>query len=81
MPQGNDTLAVTLAITLALGAVLVAVLVALVPPRTEASAADPRANCAEWTDGCVLCIRTPQGASCSTPGIACTRSALRCLRR
>ncbi len=37
-------------------------------------------SCAEWTDGCIVCARTPQGLACSTPGIACTRSAPRCLK-
>lgn len=36
--------------------------------------------CSEWTDGCIVCARTPQGLACSTPGIACTRSAPRCLK-
>ena len=40
---------------------------------------DPK--CEEWTDGCIVCQRTPQGPACSTPGIACTRKAQQCLRR
>ena len=38
-------------------------------------------GCAEWTDGCIVCQRTPQGPACSTPGIAWTRKAPECLRR
>jgi hypothetical protein len=38
-------------------------------------------NCSEWTDGCVICVRRPEGLACSTPGIACTRGKLQCLKR
>ncbi|MFD0464343.1 hypothetical protein ACFQY9_23455 [Microvirga aerilata] len=40
----------------------------------------PGPSCAEWTNGCVVCRRTPEGLACSTPGIACTPGAPRCLR-
>ena len=49
---------------------------AAVPLRAED---DPR--CQEWTDGCVVCQRTPQGPACSTPGIACVRGPQECVRR
>lgn len=49
-------------------------------PSTQ-SLSDREPTCAEWTDGCVVCQRTDQGPSCSTPGIACVRGELRCLRR
>ncbi|MDI4640446.1 hypothetical protein K9U39_05695 [Rhodoblastus acidophilus] len=28
-------------------------------------------DCAEWTDGCVICVRGADAPHCSTPGIAC----------
>lgn len=46
-------------------------------PRTAAD--DP--GCLEWSDGCQVCQRWPDGPSCSLPGIACEPGALRCLRR
>ena len=38
------------------------------------------ASCQEWTDGCTVCRRGPDGPICSTPGIACVRTARVCLR-
>jgi hypothetical protein len=78
-----------LLITAAAAAIVIATiaLAALIPalPRNEgpstAAYGDSDRSCAEWSDGCVVCIRTDQGPSCSTPGIACTRSALRCTAR
>ncbi len=32
---------------------------------------DDKATCAEWSDGCVVCVRTITTSSCSLPGIAC----------
>jgi hypothetical protein len=82
MIERNDTLAVTLAVTTALAAVVLAVIVALVPPRpTRASALEGPAGCREWTDGCVTCARQASGPACSTPGIACTRGPVTCMRR
>ncbi len=37
--------------------------------------------CAEWTDGCIVCLRTDHGPSCSTAGAACVRKGVQCLRR
>ncbi len=48
------------------------------PQAAQGVAAEPA--CAEWTDGCVVCSRTPQGLACSTPGIACTRGQPQCLK-
>ncbi len=49
------------------------------PPVTAmAPAADP--SCAEWTDGCRVCQRLPDGPACSLPGIACTLGQQECLR-
>ena len=37
------------------------------------------ADCVEWTDGCIVCRKSPEGAiACSTPGIACVPEAPRC---
>ena len=56
--------------------------VATAPPMAGPSvAAAGPADCAEWTNGCVVCRQTAQGSACSTPGIACTRGAISCLRR
>jgi hypothetical protein len=53
------------------------------PARASASPlAAPSAACLEWTDGCLVCQRTPNGeASCSNVGIACVPKAEECTRR
>ena len=65
--------------------VLTVALAALLPAHRGAPStsglADRDPTCAEWTDGCVTCLRTPQGPSCSTPGIACVRQRPECLRK
>lgn len=48
-------------------------------PGPRRVADDP--SCLEWTDGCQVCKRWPEGVACSLPGIACEPSALRCLIR
>jgi hypothetical protein len=77
MPANPEALAATVAITSALAAVVLAVLVGLLAPTRTAG---PPATCPEWTDGCVVCSRTAQGTACSTPGIACTRRPIECLK-
>ncbi|HZB36990.1 MAG TPA: hypothetical protein VE443_03175 [Beijerinckiaceae bacterium] len=55
-----------------------------VPTRTAPSTAaygDQDKGCAEWTDGCIVCLRSEHAASCSTPGIACVRRPVECVRR
>jgi hypothetical protein len=37
--------------------------------------------CAEWTNGCVVCVGLNGRAQCSTPGIACTPGGLTCKRQ
>jgi hypothetical protein len=37
-------------------------------------------RCAEWTNGCVICVGPGGHAQCSTPGIACTPAGLTCKR-
>ena len=39
------------------------------------------ASCLEWTDGCRVCARQPDGsAACSNIGIACLPQKARCTR-
>ena len=76
----TELFAVLLAAVVALVIVTFAVVAgASTPPRAEGQA-QPDPTCSEWTDGCIVCARTPQGLACSTPGIACARSAPRCLK-
>jgi hypothetical protein len=36
-------------------------------------------SCREWTDGCVICVKTTEAPpSCSTPGIACQPQGVIC---
>ena len=83
MLNADQTLAVTLAILVALSTIVVAVLAGgSFTPRPQGSeTAGPSATCQEWTDGCVICVRSPGGAACSTPGIACVRGELRCVTK
>ena len=79
----DDLLVFAAVLAVSLGTVaLTAFLPAAKPvvPSTPAFA-DRDPTCAEWTDGCITCQRTPQGPACSTPGIACVRETLQCLRR
>ncbi len=51
------------------------------PAKTSPLAA-PDATCLEWTDGCRVCQRAPNGEpSCSNVGIACVPKAEECTRR
>ena len=76
----TELFAVLLAAVVALVIVAFAVVAgASTSPRAEGQA-QPAPACSEWTDGCIVCARTAQGLACSTPGIACTRSAPRCLK-
>ena len=78
----DEALAVTLSIVITLTAVAFAALVGSGPLRMQAPAqhTTPGPSAAEWTNGCVVCRPTPEGLACSTPGIACTPGAPRCLR-
>jgi hypothetical protein len=55
----------------------------LVPAATRhpATASSIDERCAEWSDGCRICQRTPEGVACSTPGIACVPTPTSCLRK
>jgi hypothetical protein len=77
----SEAMAVVLAVTTGLLAVLMAVVIALLPDRAAAPrfGGAPSAACQEWSDGCIVCARRPEGIACSMPGIACTRDAPRCL--
>ena len=83
MPTQQDALAVTLAVILALAVAVLAALAGagVFEARPQAQGAAPDPNCAEWSDGCVICLSTPSGLACSTPGIACTRGPMQCVRR
>jgi hypothetical protein len=51
------------------------------PPNASPLAA-PNPTCVEWTDGCRVCQRSPNGeTSCSNVGIACVPKAEECTRR
>jgi hypothetical protein len=78
----DEALAVILSIVIALAAVTFAALAGSGAFGMQVPVQDttPGPNCAEWTNGCVICRRTSEGLACSTPGIACTPSAPRCLR-
>ncbi len=78
----DEALAVILSIVIALTTVTFAVLAGsgAFGMQTPVQDTTPGPSCAEWTDGCVVCRRAPEGLACSTPGIACMRSAPRCLR-
>jgi hypothetical protein len=80
MPARDQALAVSLAILVALVVTTLAVLAAALAASPEAGQAAREPTCSEWTDGCIVCARTPQGLACSTPGIACVRQAPRCLK-
>lgn len=48
-------------------------------PGPRKVADDP--SCLEWSDGCQVCKRWPEGVACSLPGIACEPGLQRCLIR
>jgi hypothetical protein len=51
-------------------------------PATTSPLAAPNPACLEWTDGCRVCQRAPNGeTSCSNVGIACVPKAEECTRR
>ena len=51
-------------------------------PAQASPLAAPNPACLEWTDGCRVCQRAPNGeASCSNVGIACVPKAEECTRR
>lgn len=75
------------AIALSVGALALAAVLLGQPappsPAPAATAGDPAedAACAEWSNGCRVCIRRADGPACSLPGIACTPGASACTRQ
>lgn len=52
------------------------------PPKAKDPAVQVnQPNCSRWTDDCVTCTRSADGAAplCSNIGIACQPKAIRCL--
>jgi hypothetical protein len=80
MFQRDELIGLSLAGVIALLVVTFAVFAGVFMPAPEPSARGVAPACSEWTDGCIVCARRPEGLACSTPGIACTRSAPRCLK-
>ena len=68
-------IAVVVAVTVVIGALAPS----SHPPSSVKVADDPA--CIEWSDGCQVCSRRPEGIACSLPGIACVPSGERCLTR
>lgn len=80
MLSRTEFYAVALAALIALTIAAFAVFAGAAASPQASGQAVPDPSCAEWTDGCIVCARTPQGLACSTPGIACVRQAPRCLK-
>jgi hypothetical protein len=80
MFQRDEALALTLAGVIALLVVTFAVFAGVVTPVAERAAHTGQPACSEWTDGCVVCARRPEGLACSMPGIACVRKEPRCVK-
>lgn len=64
---------------LVVGTVLLGALLPNRPGVVSRSVADDPA-CLEWSDGCHVCQRQPDGVACSLPGIACEPGPQHCLR-
>ena len=77
----DGPLALALAALVA-GTVLLGALLPGHPARAPVAATPAEdAACIEWSDGCRVCTRRPEGPACSLPGIACTLKDAHCLRR
>jgi hypothetical protein len=51
-------------------------------PRDLETYGEADATCLEWSNGCQVCRRQPEGGwGCSTPGIACVPVAVTCRGR
>jgi hypothetical protein len=85
MPSRRDDLLLFLALLAVVAATIVlAHVLPAAPTRTPPSTAafgEQDKTCAEWTDGCMVCVKGENGSSCSTPGIACVRGPVQCVRR
>jgi hypothetical protein len=80
MFQRDEALALSIAGVIALLVVAFAVFVGVVTPASKGSTRAGQPTCSEWTDGCIVCARRPEGLACSMPGIACVRKEPRCLK-
>ncbi|KLK94436.1 hypothetical protein AA309_04210 [Microvirga vignae] len=80
MLERTECFAVVLAVVVALVTVAFAVVAGASVPLQAGGQTIQEPTCPEWTDGCIVCARTPQGLACSTPGIACVRQTPRCLK-
>jgi hypothetical protein len=80
MFQHDELIALSLAGIIAALIVAFAVFAGLGTPASERAVQSGPPACSEWTDGCIVCARRPEGLACSTPGIACVRGAPRCLK-
>jgi hypothetical protein len=82
MTMRDDILGIGLSLLVAFAVTVFAVFAGVgaagLSQAPQGAVAEP--SCSEWTDGCVVCTRTPQGLACSTPGIACVKTQPRCLR-
>ena len=79
--RSDDLMGLVLALALVFGTVALAQLLPSVAGAPTTPSSFDANNCAEWTDGCIVCQRTDQGLACSTPGISCLRGERQCLRR
>jgi len=51
-------------------------------PRPTETFGENNPACVNWTDGCIVCAKQPDGtAACSTPGVACGQEAVRCVKK
>jgi hypothetical protein len=51
-------------------------------PRDLETYGEADATCLEWSNGCQVCRRQPEGGwACSTPGIACVPEPVTCRGR
>ncbi|MFO1148195.1 MAG: hypothetical protein U1E62_07440 [Alsobacter sp.] len=51
-------------------------------PREVEAYGEADVTCLEWSNGCQVCRRQPDGGwACSTPGIACVPEAVTCRGR
>jgi hypothetical protein len=79
MSDRSFALGFVLLVCLAIGGIVAVMVAGARAGREAQEEPEIAASCTEWTDGCVICRRGVEGPSCSTPGIACVRTAPVCL--
>ncbi len=79
MSDRSFAIGFVLLVLVAIGGIAAAAVMAPRMGRDVEAEPEIAASCTEWTDGCVICRRGTDGSNCSTPGIACVRSAPVCL--